>query len=298
MPSTAPTTRLWLDRRGTKDLHWFGYRTVKTPMDMWIYQEIVTETRPEVIVECGTAWGSAARCTSSLFDLMGRGEVITIDIEVRGPARASLVTRSSASTDPAGSRTSGNAGRPGADDGHPRLWTTTSPTSPGSCGAYSGPGRGRLLPRRRGHQPQRPRRARPRPGPMEAVEAFLPAAPEFEVDRSRERFMLTLNPQRFRSGSATPLAARTLAGVSMKNSVKSVQRPSASNSRRYAFRAPELRLDGVLVVAAPADDGRVRRPRDRLVLAVVRAGLVAVVDPDFTIASAPTTASRVGVVRS
>ena len=32
------------------------------------------------------------------------------------------------------------------------------------------------------------------PGPMEAVEAFLPRAPEFEVDRSRERFLLTLNP--------------------------------------------------------------------------------------------------------
>ena len=35
------------------------------------------------------------------------------------------------------------------------------------------------------------------PGPMEAVEAFLPVAPEFEVDGSRERFMLTLNPGGF-----------------------------------------------------------------------------------------------------
>jgi cephalosporin hydroxylase len=35
------------------------------------------------------------------------------------------------------------------------------------------------------------------PGPMEAVEAFLRAAPEFEVDGSRERFMLTLNPGGF-----------------------------------------------------------------------------------------------------
>jgi cephalosporin hydroxylase len=29
---------------------------------------------------------------------------------------------------------------------------------------------------------------------MEAVATFLPTAPEFEVDASRERFMLTLNP--------------------------------------------------------------------------------------------------------
>jgi cephalosporin hydroxylase len=30
---------------------------------------------------------------------------------------------------------------------------------------------------------------------MEAVEAFLPGAPEFAADRDRERFMLTLNPR-------------------------------------------------------------------------------------------------------
>jgi len=32
------------------------------------------------------------------------------------------------------------------------------------------------------------------PGPMEAVNDFLPAHPEFEVDRNCERFMLTFNP--------------------------------------------------------------------------------------------------------
>jgi cephalosporin hydroxylase len=35
------------------------------------------------------------------------------------------------------------------------------------------------------------------PGPMEAIDAFLPSAPEFAIDYSRERFMLTLNPRGF-----------------------------------------------------------------------------------------------------
>ena len=33
------------------------------------------------------------------------------------------------------------------------------------------------------------------PGPMEALDQFLPAHPEFEVDASREKYMLTFNPR-------------------------------------------------------------------------------------------------------
>lgn len=33
------------------------------------------------------------------------------------------------------------------------------------------------------------------PGPMEAVVAFLQTTPAFEVDASRERFLLSLNPR-------------------------------------------------------------------------------------------------------
>jgi cephalosporin hydroxylase len=42
-----------------------------------------------------------------------------------------------------------------------------------------------------------PARAEFGPGPMEALDAFLPSAPEFEIDRTRERFMMTLNPRGF-----------------------------------------------------------------------------------------------------
>lgn len=40
-------------------------------------------------------------------------------------------------------------------------------------------------------------------GPMEAVHSWAPRHPEFRVDRSREKFLLTMNPEGFlkREGS-------------------------------------------------------------------------------------------------
>src|SRR6059036_4231945 len=43
--------------RSTLDLIWLGYRVVKCPFDLWTYQEIVVQTRPTLIVECGTKYG-------------------------------------------------------------------------------------------------------------------------------------------------------------------------------------------------------------------------------------------------
>ena len=191
--------RAWEDRRGTKDLHWFGYRTIKTPMDMWVYQEIVTETRPEVIVECGTAFGGSSLFLASLFDLLGRGEVITIDIEARPnqPSHPRISRIVGSSTDPAVAehvrrQVGGRRAMVILDSDH------HEPHVSGELRAYSGlVSVGCYLvvedTNLNGH-PVLPEHG---PGPMEAVEAFLPAAPEFEVDRSRERFMLTLNPGGF-----------------------------------------------------------------------------------------------------
>jgi cephalosporin hydroxylase len=64
-----------------KDTHWMGVRAAKCPMDMWVYQEILWQTRPDLIIECGTAWGGSALFYASMFDLLGTGgEIITIDI--------------------------------------------------------------------------------------------------------------------------------------------------------------------------------------------------------------------------
>jgi cephalosporin hydroxylase len=69
-------------------------RTLKCPLDLWIYQEIVHELAPDLIIGTGTAGGGSGRFLATLCEAKGRGEVISIDIEVRpaGPATTASTT--------------------------------------------------------------------------------------------------------------------------------------------------------------------------------------------------------------
>lgn len=187
----------WLARQGSMDLAWFGYRTMKSPMDMWTYQEIVAETKPDLIVECGTAFGGSSLYLASLLDLLGRGEVVTIDIEARRgqPIHPRISRLIGSSVDPA---IIGEVRRRAA--GRRTMVILDSDHSAAHVSAELQAYRGLVSPgcylivedtNVNGH-PVVPDHG---PGPMEAVDAFLPGAPEFAVDRDRERFMLTLNPR-------------------------------------------------------------------------------------------------------
>jgi len=61
--------------------YWLGIPVAKNPLDLWIYQEIIQETRPQVLIETGSYKGGSALFFASIFDLIGEGRVITIDIE-------------------------------------------------------------------------------------------------------------------------------------------------------------------------------------------------------------------------
>jgi cephalosporin hydroxylase len=66
-----------------RNTFWLGVETLKCPLDLWIYQEMIFDLRPRHIIECGTAAGGSALYLASLCDLLGDGEVITIDVEER-----------------------------------------------------------------------------------------------------------------------------------------------------------------------------------------------------------------------
>ena len=65
------------------DTRWFGVPLAKCPLDLWVYQEILIETRPDLVVETGTFEGGSALFFASMFDLLGEGTVVTVDIEPR-----------------------------------------------------------------------------------------------------------------------------------------------------------------------------------------------------------------------
>ena len=67
--------------RTVYNTRWKGVPLLKCPLDLWIYQEIIQETKPDVLIETGTWRGGSAYYFASIFDLFGKGRVLTVDIE-------------------------------------------------------------------------------------------------------------------------------------------------------------------------------------------------------------------------
>jgi cephalosporin hydroxylase len=61
---------------------WLGHDIIKTPMDCWVYQEIIWETRPDYVIELGVMFGGATHFYASILDMVGHGEVIGIDVSL------------------------------------------------------------------------------------------------------------------------------------------------------------------------------------------------------------------------
>jgi cephalosporin hydroxylase len=69
---------------GSQDIYnntyWLGAHVFKCPFDLWVYQEIIYEVKPDLIIECGTALGGSAYFMASMCDLINQGTVVTVDI--------------------------------------------------------------------------------------------------------------------------------------------------------------------------------------------------------------------------
>lgn len=71
-------------RYGAPELQqtWLGQRLIKSPFDCWAYQELIYETKPDVLIELGVMFGGSSIFFAHLFDLMGHGEVLGIDVDL------------------------------------------------------------------------------------------------------------------------------------------------------------------------------------------------------------------------
>ena len=61
-------------------IRWRGIEIAKLPTDCWRYQELLTATRPDLIIETGTWRGGSARFLADCCTLLGHGQVVTIDV--------------------------------------------------------------------------------------------------------------------------------------------------------------------------------------------------------------------------
>ena len=67
---------------------WQGVQVAKPPTDLWMYQEIIFQCKPNLIIETGTFAGGSARYFADLMGLYGEGRVITVDTTAMGWARS------------------------------------------------------------------------------------------------------------------------------------------------------------------------------------------------------------------
>lgn len=65
---------------------WMGNIVQKCPLDLWMYQEIIYATKPELIIETGSGFGGSTLYLANLLDIiykdnLDKGKVISIDCE-------------------------------------------------------------------------------------------------------------------------------------------------------------------------------------------------------------------------
>jgi len=61
--------------------YWMGYNVAKCPMDLIVYQELIVNLRPDLIIETGTLRGGSALYFAQICDLIGNGRVMSIDFQ-------------------------------------------------------------------------------------------------------------------------------------------------------------------------------------------------------------------------
>jgi len=67
----------------TYNYSWMGRPIIKYPNDILILQEMIWNLKPDYIVETGIAHGGSIIFSSSMLELVGHGEVIAVDIDIR-----------------------------------------------------------------------------------------------------------------------------------------------------------------------------------------------------------------------
>lgn len=190
-------SRLVYDWGAWGDTRWLGAKVAKNPLDLWVMQEIVVETRPQIVIETGTYRGGSALYFASLCELLGEGEVISVDIELARDdyPEHRLITylagRSSTDgdvVDEVRDRVDGRRAMVVLDSDHSAEHVAAELAAYAplvGLGCY-------LIVEDTNVDEVRPDLP---PGPLPAIDEFLARTSDFVVDHEREKWVITFNPR-------------------------------------------------------------------------------------------------------
>ena len=187
-------------KRIMSSTYYHGIKTLKNPIDFWIYQELIYKIKPDFIIEIGNNWGGSTLALAHQLDLIGKGRLIGIDIDhkkipdtVLNHSRITLIEKTAIDAFPEVKNIVSYDDRVLVieDSSHTYKNTINVLRLYGDfiqvndyfivedtiCNHGLDVG--------------------PSPGPYEAVEQFVRENDKFIVDRSLESFLITHNPKGF-----------------------------------------------------------------------------------------------------
>jgi cephalosporin hydroxylase len=174
---------LYYSSRGS--LQWRGINLIKNPCDLWTMIDLIRELRPGLIIETGTAEGGSATFYRDMADILGLAtKIITIDINPKWSFDHAEVMRHCEAT-----RSGNEQVLVCLDSDHSagNVAQELKLYSPAvTIGSYCVVEDTNV----NGH-PSYPTHG---PGPWEAVQTFVAGNTQFEVDLSRQSYLLTFNP--------------------------------------------------------------------------------------------------------
>lgn len=76
-------TKVAAENRLSYEIDWLGIPVIQTPEDLILMQELIFDVQPDIIIETGIAHGGSLIYYASMMELLNKGKVIGVDIEIR-----------------------------------------------------------------------------------------------------------------------------------------------------------------------------------------------------------------------
>lgn len=175
---------------------WMGIRVLKIPFDLWCYQEIIYEKKPDIIIETGTGDGGTTLFLAQMCELINHGKVVSVDISKKirpkhkrityllGSSIAPEIVKKVKSLISIKDKVMAIL-----DSNHTKKYVLEEMKIFGSLVT-----KGNYLIVEDTNVNGHPVYSDHGPGPMEAVSEFLKTNKKFKIDKEREKFFITQNP--------------------------------------------------------------------------------------------------------